>query len=77
MSNYITIDDLLELKQRQYWRVGRDRIEGLKQIKDGMGEYIIGSNKYGNLTLMGDEIIVVDGDVVEYVNGEHVLTLNK
>lgn len=77
MSNHITIDDLLELKQRQYWRVGRDRLNGLMLMKDGYGEYIIGSNKYGNLTLMGDNVIVVDGDKIEFVNGDHVRTLNK
>ena len=75
--NHITIDDLVELKPQQYWRVGRDRIEGLKQIKDGKGDYIIGLNKHANLTLMGDDMIVVSGDVVEFIRGVHVRTLDK
>ena len=77
MSNYITIDDLLELKGKQYWRIGENSLKGMMQIKDGVGEYIIKTSKCGILTLMGDNIVVVDGDVIEFVNGDHVRTLNK
>jgi hypothetical protein len=75
----LTIDDLIRLKQKQYWRVGRMILPKLLSLKDDTGQYIVescGSIHDAHRSLFGCKIVIVDEDVIEYVNGDHVRSLD-
>lgn len=61
-----SVDDVLKLKPRLYWKIGRDIVGDLSKIKDAQGIYIVGFNIYGNLTLLGHDVVVVDGGGIEH-----------